>query len=99
MYSKKDRATYGFYGTAAWKKTRDAYMRQSGGLCERCLRAGLIRAGEFVHHKIHLDEENVHDPSVTLNPENLELLCRDCHAAEHAKKRYVVDADGRVYTK
>lgn len=87
------------YGTAKWKRLRDAYKRQAGGLCERCLKCGLVRAGEFVHHKIHLDASNMFDETVTLNTANLELLCRDCHAAEHAKKRYVVDANGYVHAR
>lgn len=88
-----------FYATNAWKKTRNAYLRSVGGLCERCLKSGIIRAAEFVHHKEHLSADNVDDPTVTLGYANLEALCRDCHAAEHAKKRYVVDSNGRVYTK
>jgi len=86
-----------FYSTQAWKKTRAAYKKSKGGLCERCLKAGIIRAGEFVHHKIHLDATNLHNPNVTLSFDNLELLCRDCHAAEHSDKRYVVDANGYVH--
>lgn len=68
-------------------------------MCERCLKAGIIRPGEMVHHKKHLTEENLNDPAVALNFANLELLCRDCHAAEHAKRRYWVDVDGFVHTK
>lgn len=86
-----------FYGTRAWKNAREAYKKQAGGLCERCLAAGIIRAGEFVHHKVYIDINNVNDPTVTLNFDNLELLCREHHAAEHAKRRYVVDANGHVY--
>ncbi len=35
---------------------------------------------------------------ITLNFENLELLCRDCHAAQHNKnlRRYKVDEFGNV---
>ncbi len=88
-----------FYSAQAWKKVRSAYMRSVGGLCERCLRAGVIRGAEFVHHKVHLDEFNVNDPEITLGYGNLEALCRDCHAAEHAKRRYYVDANGKVYLK
>ena len=87
-----------FYRTDAWRQCAEAYKRSVGGLCEKCYARGKIIPGEFVHHKIHLNNQNVHDPEVTLNWENLELLCRDCHAAEHSKrvKRYKVDALGRV---
>lgn len=95
MRSGKDR----FYGTSEWKHVRQAYLRSVGGLCERCLRAGLIRGAEFVHHKEHLDDANVMDPEVATGYGNLEALCRDCHAAEHAKRRYYVDANGDVHVK
>lgn len=89
-----------FYGSKAWENCRKAYKKSVGGLCERCLKAGVIRSGEMVHHKIHLTEETIQDPAVALNFDNLELLCRDCHAAEHAtKKRYVVDANGYVHAR
>lgn len=88
-----------FYGSPAWKQTRNAYFKAKGGLCERCLASGVIKAGEFVHHKIHLDNVNIHDSNIALSWDNLEVLCRDCHAAEHGKKRYYVSADGVVHTK
>ena len=57
-------------------------------------------AGRIVHHKIHLDADNIGDPNVTLNWDNLELVCMDCHAAEHgSKKRYKVDLLGNVQVK
>ena len=89
-----------FYSSNAWKECRTAYKKSVGGLCERCLKNGLVVAGDIVHHKVHLDLTNVTDPYVTLNFDNLELLCRECHAAEHgSKKRYKVDVFGNVQVK
>ena len=89
-----------FYKSKAWKDCREAYARSKGGLCERCLKDGKYTAGEIVHHKVNLTPTNIHDPNVTLNWDNLELLCMDCHAAEHgSKKRYKVDAMGNVQVK
>ena len=53
-----------------------------------------------MHHKVHLDADNVNDATVSLSWDNLELLCRECHGKKHAKrvKRYKVDALGRVTT-
>lgn len=92
------KGTAWFYNTQAWQHCREAYTSSVGGLCERCYRKGFIVPGEIVHHKTYLTPGNVHDPGVTLNWDNLELLCRDCHGAEHAKneKRYKVDELGRV---
>lgn len=87
-----------FYNSKAWKDTREAYKRSVGGLCERCLKQGLYVPGEIVHHKIHLTSDNVNDPSVTLNYDNLELVCRDCHGQIHrGPRRWRVDPEtGRV---
>lgn len=92
------KATDWFYKTEAWKSCRDSYAKSVGGLCEHCYAKGRIVPGEIVHHKTHLNPQNVHDPNVALNWENLILLCRDCHGKEHQKnkKRYKVDALGRV---
>lgn len=85
------------YGTAAWKRVRAEYFTRAGGLCEDCLARGLITPGDEVHHKIYITPANAHDPSVALNPDNLVLLCKDCHARRHARmKRYKVGPDGRV---
>ena len=59
----------------------------------------MIVPAEIVHHKIHLNAENITDPTITLNPMNLEALCRTCHGEEHPKgrrKRYTIAQDGTV---
>lgn len=87
-----------FYKSKAWQACRLAYAKQVGGLCECCLKKGIYTPGVIVHHKIHINPENIEAPEITMNFENLELLCRDCHAAQHGKrqKRYKVDEMGRV---
>lgn len=87
-----------FYKSQAWKDTRAAYAKSKGYLCEVCLAKGVYRSGDIVHHKIHLSPENIADPSVSLNWDNLQLVCRDCHAQLHDNKqrRYKLDELGRV---
>lgn len=93
----KDFARY-FYSSKAWKRTRDAYRRYRGGLCEICLASGLYVPGEIVHHKTELTPKNIDDPSVTLSYDNLQLVCRECHASIHERRqrRYKLDELGRV---
>ena len=67
-----------FYKSAAWKKCRLSYVDRVHGLCERC-----GSGGKIVHHKVYLNEKNINDNWVTLNHDNLELLCHDCHNREH----------------
>lgn len=96
-----------FYSSKAWQKCRASYMKKVGGLCERCLKKGLYTPAVIIHHKVWLGPENINDPSVTMNFDNLEALCRNCHeeehheanvAAKHRKhiKRYTVDKEGHV---
>lgn len=68
------------YHTSAWRKLRQSYYDSQHGICERC-----GRPGDIVHHKVHITKDNVNDPFVTMNADNLELLCIDCHNKEHFK--------------
>lgn len=85
-----------FYSSQAWQNCRNAYYKYKGGLCEECLRMGRYTAGEIVHHKIHLTAQTIKDPTIALNFDNLQLLCRGCHAKAHSGRRYKVDDMGRV---
>lgn len=86
-----------FYKTKTWQHCRDTYARSRGYMCEECAKHGIASYGEIVHHKIHVDADTIHDPGVTLNHDNLLLLCRRCHAAEHGEmygkndRRYKVE--------
>lgn len=89
-----------FYKTSQWRECRNNYAAYRGHLCERCLRRGILSRGEIVHHKIELTPENINDSSITLNFDNLELLCRMCHSEVHDKRkkcrRFSIGPDGEV---
>lgn len=88
-----------FYGSKQWQECREAYAKSQRYLCENCLAKGLYIPGEIVHHIIELNPDNINDPSVTLNFDNLRLVCRRCHAEEHGARkgaRYFITDDGRV---
>lgn len=96
--------TKAFYATQAWKDTRRNYIKSVGGLCERCLSKGIIEPAVIVHHKVALTPENVSDLNVSLSWNNLQALCRKCHAEVHEEmymartgRRYKIDELGRVY--
>ncbi len=88
-----------FYQSQAWKECRSAFMKSRRGLCERCLAKGLIVPAAIVHHKIHITPENITRPEIVLSWDNLEAVCRQCHADLHGAKsgrRFTVDELGRV---
>lgn len=90
-----------FYNSTKWKRTAEEYKDKQNGLCEECCKKGLIVPGNIVHHKAELTPNNINDESITLNHNNLQLLCRTCHLQAHGRnsithKRYTIDAEGRV---
>ena len=75
-----------FYSSKTWQDCRDAYAKKAHHLCENCLRKGIYKPGVIVHHIEELTPFNIEKPEVALNFDNLELLCRDCHAEIHDAK-------------
>lgn len=68
-----------FYQSKSWKEIRNYVFHQVDfGLCRRC-----GEPGEIVHHKVYLTPQNINNPAISLNIDNLEALCRTCHALEH----------------
>lgn len=60
---------------------------------------GIYTPGKIVHHKTRLTPDNIHDTSITLNWDNLMLVCQDCHAKVHkteAHERYFIDEFGNI---
>ncbi len=100
-----------FYHSPAWLHNRKAYMERPidtpwgivpPGMCERCFEQGKLTPAKVVHHKVHLNPDNIDDPSVTLAYENFQRLCQDCHAFVHSgttEMRVAFDEHGRVIRK
>lgn len=70
-----------FYQSKQWRRLAKAFMISKMYICERC--GGV---GEIAHHKQHISRRNIDNPDITLNPSNLECLCKDCHNTEHFAK-------------
>lgn len=92
---KQDIAIQRFYRSDTWKIARAIKIANACGVCEEC---GAI--GTEVHHIIHLTPENVTDPSVATNQENLKLLCNECHNKAHGRfegrREYYFDDEGNL---
>jgi 5-methylcytosine-specific restriction enzyme A len=63
-----------FYASTAWKKCRESYIPTVHGLCEHCNDPGYI-----LDHIEEITPDNINDPFITLNHENLQYLCLVCH--------------------
>ncbi|MBQ9005982.1 MAG: HNH endonuclease [Atopobiaceae bacterium] len=98
-----------FYKSKAWADVRSVVLDRSHGLCERCMERGEVKPADVVHHTTPLNEVNVNDPDVSLNPDRLMALCHDCHTEVHQllgvgamngrkeeKPRVGFDAEGNV---
>lgn len=80
-----------FYSSTAWLKCRASYIESVHGLCERCLSKDRYTPGYIVHHKIAITPENINDPYITLNHDNFEYLCLECHNIAHGNTQPVRD--------
>ena len=101
-----------FYHSKAWEDVRKTIWLKQNLLCNRCHRPVYVdgisdyipkekRLIGIVHHKEYLNESNISDMNITLNPDNLEGLCKDCHEKEHARgqgirKGYRFDENGNL---
>lgn len=88
------------YKTPEWKKIRKLVLIKQGGICARCK----IRPAYFVHHKVHLTDDNYTDVSIGLHEDNLEALCKECHNDEHnpsgsIRRDVKFDEDGNMIAK
>lgn len=83
-----------FYQTKAWKQVRKNIWLKQSCLCNRCHRPVYVngisewipkekRLKGIVHHKEYLNDTNFNDINISLNEDNLEGVCIDCHNKEH----------------
>ena len=83
---------YNFYRSGEWEDFRQIIIsdRLVNGftVCEHCGKP-IVRAYDLIlHHKIHLTEENYIDASISLNPDNIQIVHHKCHNLIHNKLSY-----------
>ena len=72
---ERDPASNKRYGRA-WKRIRDRKIK-ANPLCEECLKNGVLKPAEEVHHIVPLADGGTSERS------NLISLCRSCHMKAH----------------
>ncbi|AWD90194.1 HNH endonuclease [Dickeya phage Sucellus] len=68
----------GFYQSNTWRKIKIKVIRRDCGLCQQCLRNGLYVPG------VDVDHITPKSKSGSDELDNLELLCKKCHAHKTA---------------
>lgn len=83
-----------FYSSKEWLLLRLSIMNdrehEDGNIyCEYCNKAIVNKYECIGHHKIELNEDNVDDVNISLNPDNIMLVHHVCHNYIHNKLGYV----------
>jgi len=86
-----------FYNSKAWRDTRKIALRRDLYTCAYC-----YGRAEEIHHVIPLTPENINDPMISLNLDNLVALCHSCHDkitkgfTGDIQEDYIFDDEGNV---
>ena len=80
----------GFYTSKAWVNLVSLLklerVNKAGDLlCEYCHKPIIAKYDCIGHHKIPLDEYNVNDANIALNPDNIALVHHKCHNIIHSR--------------
>lgn len=86
---------HSFYVSKPWRELSFALKVERGGRCQRTGKVFADMSQLIAHHIIELTEENVSDPSIALNPDNIEIISFNEHNHEHrrfghSKQVYIV---------
>ena len=76
---------HAFYTSREWLDLRNILMLERGMICECCHKLIHKKHQAIGHHKIELDMSNVNDAAISLNLDNLMLMCHSCHNQHHRR--------------
>ena len=104
-----------FYNSKLWNDVKNTIWLKQNLLCNRCGKPVYVdglsewipkdkRRTGIVHHIVYLNDINISDENLTINEDNLEGLCKDCHEKEHHKNisvrdDYLFDENGNLVKK
>ena len=79
-----------FYRSKAWEKliaTLKLERLDADGniICAYCGRPIVRKYDCIAHHRIELTDDNVNDPTISLNPDNIDLIHFRCHNLIHRR--------------
>lgn len=82
-----------FYNSKPWITLRNRIRSTKRMRCDMCGR--LIHSKSIVDHIIEIDETNYKDESITLNEDNLQLLCLECHNTKTFQSKINLNLENR----
>ena len=75
------------YNSREWKELRIAKLRSTNGLCEECMKQGIVTAARCVHHIVPIETARTKDEmrrlAIDCGLQGLRALCFACHARIH----------------
>ena len=81
----KDKAA--IYNSREWRELRAAKLRSTKGLCEECLKQGIVTEARCVHHVVPIETARTRDEmrrlAIGCGLQGLRALCYACHARIH----------------
>ena len=81
----KDKAE--IYNSREWKELRIAKLRSTNGLCEECMKQGIVTSARCVHHVVPIETARTKDEmrrlAIDCGLQGLKALCFACHARIH----------------
>lgn len=84
-----------FYTSRRWHDFRIALIAERGPRCQKCGRIITDPLDLIAHHKEELSTDNYLDANVSLNPDNVILVCHSCHDEIH--ERFGHKPERKVY--
>ena len=67
-----------FYHSKAWRRLARAFLISKNYICEIC-----GKPAELAHHIKRITPSNICNPEITLNADNLQAVCIECHNTIH----------------
>ena len=74
--------------SAEWRTIRQRVMAKQVW-CQECIKHGVVRAGEVVHHIVEVETGRTESEQreLAFSESNLQVLCRRCHNKHHAEMK------------
>ena len=81
----RDRNYQRLLNSKRWQEVKRIVWQRTNGLCEECMKQGIVRAGVDCHHIVPVETATTPQEMERLcfDVNNVRLLCIACHSAIH----------------